>query len=329
MSSIITKISNELRDDLKLYEFELKESLKSKVSLINTVVNYALKRKGKRFRPLLSILCSRLEGKPNKKTFLSAATVEILHVATLLHDDVVDDAEIRRFWPTINKIWKNKLAILIGDYMFSKSLKNISKLDDLDSIKILSDTSDRLSEGEILQIENSINKNMSEKIYFKMISDKTASLLTSACVLGFKSTIIDVDSKQNQIQNIKNFGEYLGIAYQLKDDLFDIIGKLDNVGKTSNLDLKKNMLTLPYIYMLNKADNHEKKEIISKLKYHYRNKEIKTIKKMIINSGGIEYTKLKIEDFSSKAINELNNFKDSKYKKLLIETVKFNLNRNY
>ena len=162
-----------------------------------------------------------------------------------------------------------------------------------------------------------------------MISDKTASLLTSACVLGFKSTIIDVDSKQNQIQNIKNFGEYLGIAYQLKDDLFDIIGKLDNVGKTSNLDLKKNMLTLPYIYMLNKTDNHEKKEIISKLKYHYRNKEIKKIKKMIINSGGIEYTKLKIEDFSSKAINELNNFKDSKYKKLLIETVKFNLNRNY
>ena len=209
MSSIITKISNELRDDLKLYEFELKESLKSKVNLINTVVNYALKRKGKRFRPLLSILCSRLEGKPNKKTFLSAATVEILHVATLLHDDVVDDAEIRRFWPTINKIWKNKLAILIGDYMFSKSLKNISKLDDLDSIKILSDTSDRLSEGEILQIENSINKNMSEKIYFKMISDKTASLLTSACVLGFKSTIIDIDSKQNQIQNIQNFGEYL------------------------------------------------------------------------------------------------------------------------
>ena len=133
----------------------------------------------------------------------------------------------------------------------------------------------------------------------------------------------------DQIQNIQNFGEYLGIAYQLQDDLFDIIGRLDNVGKTSHLDLKKNMLTLPYIYMLNKADNHEKKEIISKLKYHYRKKEIKTIKKMIINSGGIEYTKLKIEDFSSKAINELNNFKDSKYKKLLIETVKFNLNRNY
>ena len=162
-----------------------------------------------------------------------------------------------------------------------------------------------------------------------MISDKTASLLRSACVLGFKSTISDIESKQNQIQNIKNFGEYLGIAYQLKDDLFDIIGKLDNVGKTSNLDLKKNMLTLPYIYMLNKVDNYKKKEIISKLKYFYRKKEIKAIKEMIINSGGIEYTKLKIEDFSNKAIDALKDFKDTKYKKLLIETVTFNLNRNH
>jgi len=329
MSSIISKISNELREDLKLYELELKESLKSKVSLINTIVNYALKRKGKRFRPLLCILCSRLDGQPNKKTFLSASTVEILHVATLLHDDVVDDAEIRRFWPTINTVWKNKLAILIGDYMFSKSLKNISNLGDIDSVKILSETSDRLSEGEILQIENAINKNMSEEIYFRMVSDKTASLLTSACVLGFRSTITNPNDKQKELQNIKNFGECLGIAYQLKDDLFDIIGKLDNVGKSSSLDLKKNMLTLPYIYMLNKADNHVKKEIISKLKYHYRNKEIKAIKKMIIDSGGIEYTKLKIEDFSNKAINELNDFNDSKYKELLTETVTFNLNRNY
>tara|TARA_B100000029_G_C17562886_1_gene954038 strand:- start:1283 stop:2269 length:987 start_codon:yes stop_codon:yes gene_type:complete len=327
--NIINKISKELSDDIKLYELELKKSIKSKVGLINTVVNYALKRKGKRFRPLLCILCSRLEGTPNDKTFLSASTVEILHVATLLHDDVVDDAEIRRFWPTINTIWKNKLAILIGDYMFSKSLKNISNLDDLDSIKILSNTSDRLSEGEILQIENAINKNMSEEIYFKMISDKTASLISSACILGFKSTISNIDSKQKEIQNIKNFGEYLGIAYQLKDDLFDVIGKLDYMGKTSNLDLKKNMLTLPYIYMLSKVDNHEKKEIISKLKYHYRKKEIKSIKRMITDSGGIEYVNLKIEHFSNKAIEELKNFKDSKYKDLLLETVNFNLKRNY
>ena len=249
MNSMIAKISNELSDDLKLYERALKESLKSKVNLINTVVNYALKRKGKRFRPLLCILCSRLDGTPNKKTFLSASTVEILHVATLLHDDVVDDAEIRRFWPTINKVWKNKLAILIGDYMFSKSLKNISKLDDIDSIKILSDTSDRLSEGEILQIENAINKSMSEEIYFKMVSDKTASLLTSACVLGFKSTITNLSNKNKELESIKNFGEYLGIAYQLKDDLFDIIGKLDNIGKTSNLDLKKKYVNSPiYLY---------------------------------------------------------------------------------
>jgi len=323
MNDIIKKISEELSSDLENYEHFLKESLYSKVNLINVVVSYTMKHKGKRFRPLLCVLSSRLNNDiPNKSTFLSASTVEILHVATLLHDDVIDDASLRRGWPSIKKIWNNKIAILVGDYMFSKSLKNISELDNLESIKLLSSISHRLSEGEILQIEKAKNKNMTEEVYFKMISDKTASLISGSCVLGYMSNNDDSRKK-----NISNFGEYLGIAYQMKDDLFDIVGKLDETGKQSNLDLKKNMLTLPYIYAIDNSSFESRNDIISKIKFWYNRKDLREIKKIIVKSGGIEYTKQMIEDFSNKAICELDVFEDSKYKDFLIDTVNFNMNR--
>ena len=323
MNNVIENISKELRDDLENYELTLKASLHSKVKLINIVVSYSIKHRGKRFRPLLCMLCSRLNNKaPDESTYLSASTVEILHVATLLHDDVIDDASLRRGWPSIKKIWNNKIAILVGDYMFSKSLKNISELNDLESIKLLSNISHRLSEGEILQIEKAKNKNMTEDVYFKMISDKTASLISGACLLGYTSR--NNDSRKN---NIRNFGEYLGIAYQMKDDLFDIIGKLDEIGKHSNLDLKKNMLTLPYIYAINNSSKGNSINIINKLKYLYKKKDLGEIKKNIIKSGGIDYTNQMIEKFSHKAIKELSVFDDSKYKDFLIDSVNFNMNR--
>ena len=324
MKKIIKHISNEISDDLKLYNQYLVESLDSKVGLINKILKYVIKTKGKQFRPILCLLSSRLNGKPNNNTFLSASTVEILHVATLLHDDVVDDSYIRRGWPTVNNIWKSKLAILIGDYMFSRSLSNISKLNNLEHIKILANISQRLSEGEILQIENSINKNMSEDIYFKMISDKTASLISAACKLGYISTIND-DKKVN----IEKFGEYLGIAYQLKDDLFDVLGKLKDTGKASSLDLKKNMLTLPYLHVLGKVPNKKRKQIISNLKYHSKKNNLKEIKNLISDYGGIEFTEKKIEEFSSKAYDNLSVFENSKYKKLLINTIEFNIDRKF
>ena len=323
MDNVIEKISKELRDDLENYELSLKSSLHSKVKLINLVVSYSIKHKGKRFRPLLCMLCSRLNNKtPNESTYLSASTVEILHVATLLHDDVIDDASLRRGWPSVKKIWNNKIAILVGDYMFSKSLKNISELNDLESVKLLSNISHRLSEGEILQIEKAKNKNMTEEVYFKMISDKTASLISGACILGYTSRNNDSRKK-----NIKNFGEYLGIAYQMKDDLFDIVGKLDDIGKHSNLDLKKNMLTLPYIYTINNSSKEDSINIIDKLKYLYNKKDVSEIKKNIIESGGIDYTNQMIQKFSHKAIKELSVFNDSKYKDFLIDAVNFNMNR--
>ena len=210
MKKIINHISSELKNDLEKYNKYIEKSLESNVNLINKVMKYVIKFKGKQFRPLLCILSARLVGKSNDMTYLSASTVEMLHVATLLHDDVVDKSYIRRGWPTINKIWGNKLSVLIGDYMFSKSLSNISSFNNFEHIKILSDISRRLSEGEILQIEHAKFKNMSEDIYFEMISDKTASLISASCKLGYLS--VANDDKKN---NIEKFGEYLGIAYQL------------------------------------------------------------------------------------------------------------------
>jgi len=324
MKKLINHISNEISDDLKEYNTYLVESIDSKVSLINKILKYVIKTKGKQFRPILCLLASRLNGKPNDNTYLSASTVEILHVATLLHDDVVDESNIRRGWPTVNSIWKSKLAILIGDYMFSRSLNNMSQLNNLEYINILADISQRLSEGEILQIENSLNKDMSEDIYFKMIADKTASLISASCKLGYITT--SHDKRKN---NIEKFGEYLGIAYQLKDDLFDVLGKLKDTGKPSQLDLKKNMLTLPYIHILTKVSNKDKKRIISNLKYYSKRNNLKEIENLISDLGGIKFTKQKIEEFSSRAYDELNHFSESKYKRLLVKTIDFNIGRKF
>ena len=322
MKKIINHIASEISEDLVLYNEYLSDSLNSKVGLINKVLKYVIKFKGKQFRPMLCILCSKLNGNSNNMTFLSASTVEMLHVATLLHDDVVDESYLRRGWPTINKIWGTKLAIFIGDYMFSKSLDNIASFNNFEHIKILSNTSKRLSEGEILQIENSKTKNMSEEIYFKMISDKTASLIGASCKLGYISVVND-----EKKDNIEKFGEYLGIAYQLKDDLFDVLGKLKDTGKPAMLDLKRNMLTLPYIYVLNNMKN--KKIILSKIKYYTKRNDFKNLKNIIYDNGGVEYTNKMIEKYSKKAYNQLEYFDDSKYKKLLIDAIDFNRGRKF
>ena len=322
MKKIINHIASEISDDLVLYNKYLYDSLNSKVGLINKVLKYVIKFKGKQFRPMLCILCSKLKGNSNDMTFLSASTVEMLHVATLLHDDVVDESYLRRGWPTINKIWGNKLAILIGDYMFSKSLDNIASFNNFEHIKILSNTSKRLSEGEILQIENSKTKNMSEEIYFKMISDKTASLIGASCKLGYISVMND-----EKKDNVEKFGEYLGIAYQLKDDLFDVLGKLKDTGKPAMLDLKRNMLTLPYIYILNNMKN--KNIILSKIKYYTKRNDFRNLKNIIYDNGGIEYTNKMIEEYSKKAYNQLEYFDDSKYKQLLIDAIDFNRGRKF
>ena len=324
MKNIIKSISSPINMELREFNVFFKDSLNSKVSVINTVINYIIKNKGKQFRPILCLLCSRLNnGEPNKITYLSASTVEILHVATLLHDDVVDDAVLRRGWPSINRIWKNKLSILVGDFMFSRALINITKHNKMESINILGEISERLSEGEILQMEKAISKNMDEKTYFKMIADKTASLISASCFLGFASTNSDDELKKS----IKKFGEYLGIAFQLKDDLMDILGSIDETGKKASLDLKRNMLTLPYLYILSKIGKKERNNLISKLKYCIKKEDLVNLKKIINDYGGIEYTELKIHEYSELALRELSKFEDSIYKEALKNAVNYNKER--
>ena len=326
MKKIVQDMIYPISQDFRDFNIFLEKNLHSKISIINTITKYLIKNKGKQFRSILCLLCSKLTGeKINERSFLSASTVEVLHVATLLHDDVVDDSDIRRGWPTVNKIWKNKLSILVGDYLFSKSLTNIAKFKDLNCVNILSDISERLSEGEIMQIDKAINKNMNEEEYFKMISDKTASLISGSCYLGLYSTNQD----KELCSTIKDFGEHLGIAYQMKDDLFDIIGNINNTGKKSNLDLKKNMLTLPYIYALSSLDSIEKRQFLIKIKKHASQSDIDNIKKIIIDSGGIEYTENKIIEISDKAKKTLDKFPESNYKEALTLAVDFNINRTH
>ncbi len=326
MNNFIKNISKSIDSELNKFNLFFNQNLESNVKIINYVISYITKMKGKQLRPILCILSSKINGSnSNDRTYLSSSIVEILHVATLLHDDVVDEADIRRGWPSINKIWKNKLSILVGDYMFSVALISTAKLNDLKSIDILSNLSKRLSEGEILQIEKSFKKDMDEDTYFKMIGDKTASLISASCYLGFLST----SNNEEGAIKMKKFGEYLGIAYQLKDDLFDVCGNILDTGKPSMLDIKKNMLTLPYIKMLSNLDDEIKLSLVRKLKSYYLKRNLTKLKQYIVDSGAIDYTKNKIEEYSNLAIRELEDFDDSIYKKTLIDIVNFNKERKY
>ena len=323
LNKTITGISDLIKDDFNLFEETYKKTLNSNVGLINKAINYISKKKGKQLRPILTLLCARISGQPTQNTYYASALVEILHVATLIHDDVVDEADIRRKWPSINRIWKNKIAILVGDFMFSKALSNMIHLRNFDALELLSSTAERLSQGEILQIEKAIKKEMSEETYYQMIGDKTASLFSSACKLG----AISVDATKEQQKALFQFGECLGIAFQIKDDLFDVIGKLDKVGKPIGFDVKKNMLTLPFIHLINVTD--KKNKLIRNIGYHTKKNELTEIRTIITNSGSLDYANQQLEKFTEKAIRELDIFPESVEKSALVEILNFNLDRKY
>ena len=323
LSNTINDISKLLGDDFIKFEENFDKTLESKVKLINKVIKYITKKKGKQLRPTLTLLCAKISGKINQNTFYAASLVEILHVATLIHDDVVDEANLRRGWPSVNRIWKNKTSILVGDYMFSKALTSMIFLRNFDALDLLSTTAKRLSEGEILQIEKAIKKNMDEETYFDMIKDKTASLFSSACKLGG----ISVNADKKELDALYKFGEYLGISFQIKDDLFDVIGKIDEVGKPVGFDVKKNMLTLPFIHLL--KNSNKKHQIINKIRYHAKRSEIKEIRSMIENSGSLDYTKSILKNYTDLAKEQLNIFPESKEKQALMKILNFNLVRKY
>ncbi len=324
MKIFLDKISVPIKSNLDEFDKHFDSSLESEVKTINTIVKYLVRKKGKRLRPRLSLLSAKICGDVNIKTYKVASLLEILHVATLVHDDVVDESDLRRGWPSVGRIWKNKLSILVGDYLFSKALTNMAEIESMESVKILANLASRLSQGEILQIEKALSKNMTEDVYFKMISDKTASLFSASCKLG----AITATNNLDKIKSLQNFGECLGLGFQIKDDLFDLVGNIGNTGKPSGYDLKRNLLTLPLIYILNNKSSISKKTFKLKLKFLLRNNKFTEIKNLIINEGGIEYAENKLLDISRKARFELETFEESDIKDAMIEILEFNLIRN-
>jgi octaprenyl-diphosphate synthase len=320
MDFINAVIGNELR----VFEKKFGEAVKSETLLLDTIMKYIIKRKGKQLRPMFVLLSARLNGEVNESTYRAAALVELLHTATLVHDDVVDESLERRGFFSINAIWKNKIAVLVGDYLLSKGLLLSTTNNDFEHLRILSDAVRQMSEGELLQIEKSRKLNLKEDIYFEIIRNKTASLLSSACAVGAYSTCKD----QAVTEKMKLFGEKAGIAFQIKDDLFDY--GTANVGKPTGNDIKEKKLTLPLIYTLNKVAPAERRALIYIIKNENRVPEkVKYVIDKVTEAGGISYAEQKMNQYRDEALALLYEFPDGEVRNALERLVRYTTDRKY
>ena len=310
--------------ELATFEEKFADSVKSQTPLLDRIMKYIIKRKGKQLRPMFVFLSAKLHGDVNESTYRAAALVELLHTATLVHDDVVDESLERRGFFSINALWKNKIAVLVGDYLLSKGLLLSTGAGDFRHLDILSDAVKQMSEGELLQIEKARNLNLNEDIYFEIIRSKTASLLSSACAVGAWSTSKD----EALTARMKLFGEKTGIAFQIKDDLFDYGN--EDVGKPTGNDLKEKKLTLPLIFTLNNISKSEKRKIIYIIKN--QNKEpdkIKYVLQKVADAGGISYANKKMIQYRDEALEILSEYPDSEIRKGLEELVRYTTDRKY
>lgn len=313
-----------VKDELQAFEEKFRQAVKSRVSLLDRIMQYIIKRKGKQVRPMFVFLSAKLFGPITESTHRAAALVELLHTATLVHDDVVDEAMERRGFFSINALWKNKIAVLVGDYLLSKGLLLSLKNDDFTTLKILSEAVEKMSEGELLQIEKTRKLNLSEEVYFEIIKNKTASLLSSACAAGTWSTTMDAE----KTEQMKLFGEKAGIAFQIKDDLFDY-GSV-SIGKPTGNDIKEKKLTLPLIYTLNNADAAKKKELIYLLKNENRQKKnVQYIIDEVIKAGGISYAEQTMNQYRDEAISVLHQFPQNEIRDGLEALVRYTTDRKY
>lgn len=317
-------VKNIIGDELAIFEKKFAAAVKSDAYLLDKIMRYVIKRKGKQLRPMFVFLSAKLNGPINESTYRAAALVELLHTATLVHDDVVDESLERRGFFSINAVWKNKIAVLVGDYLLSKGLLLATGNNDFKHLHILSDAVKQMSEGELLQIEKARKLNLKEDIYFEIIRNKTASLLSSACAAGAWSTSND----ETVTEKMKLFGEKVGMAFQIKDDLFDY-GKED-VGKPTGNDIKEKKLTLPLIYTLNNTDKATKREIIFIVKNENKNKEkVKWVVDAVVQAGGIQYATEKMNQYRNDALTILHSFPESEVRKALEQLVNFTADRKY
>ena len=322
---ILKHITEPIFDDIKLFEKEFRNALHSEVRLINLVGKYIIRHKGKHIRPVLTLLASRVCGQPTLNSYRAAALIELMHIATLIHDDVVDEAEKRRGFPSINNLWKNKIAVLMGDFIFSKTLINMVSLKDFSTLKLIADTAEKLAAGEILQIEKALTRSMTEEVYYEMINKKTASLISTSCELGAITSTGEARDRKAMIM----YGTKLGMAFQIKDDLFDLLGSEKQTGKNIGADVKRNMMTLPLIYTYERTTKteHRKLKKIMNLKNKSRS-DLNDLNQIVLKSGGFNYAEQKINDFNDQAIEAISIYPDSSYKQSMVDLISFNAKRN-
>lgn len=322
MNQTLKGIKSPIELEMKHFNRVFQESMQTKVPLLNKITYFLVKRKGKQMRPMFVLLSAKMLGEITAKTYTAASLIELMHTATLVHDDVVDDAHKRRGFFSINALWKNKVAVLVGDYLLSRSLLLAVETEEFDQLKNLSATVKAMSEGELLQIEKARKLDITEEVYFEVIKAKTASLIKSACRAGAMS----VTSDQAKIDLLGEIGEKIGIAFQIKDDLFDY-GDAD-IGKPRGIDIKEQKMTLPLIYTLQHVDKKTKRSIIRGIKS--KNEDQKTVQEIISfvhQNGGIDYANKKMRLFRDEALKLLEQIPDSEAKRSFIDLIHFTIER--
>lgn len=322
---IVELIKKPIYEEMELFEKKFKNSMSSQVPLLNRITHFIVNRKGKQMRPMFVFLVAKMlgNGKINERTYRGAAVIELIHTATLVHDDVVDESNKRRGFFSINALWKNKIAVLVGDYLLSKGLLLSIENEDFDLLKIISIAVREMSQGELLQIEKSRNLDISEEIYYKIIRKKTATLLAACCAMGAKS----INAENENVAKMHEFGELLGMAFQIKDDLFDYSDQ--KIGKPTGIDIKEQKMTLPLIHALNVMERSEKKWLINTVKNHNKDKKrVRQAIKKIKEIGGLQFANEKMEYFRSRAIELLKTFPKNTYRDSLELMVNYVIERS-
>jgi octaprenyl-diphosphate synthase len=306
MTATVKAIKAPIVTEMENFEQKFKSSMKSKAPLLDRITHYIVKRKGKQMRPMFVFLCAKMCGEVTEQSYTGASLIELLHTATLVHDDVVDDAHLRRGFFSVNALWKNKIAVLVGDYLFSKGLLLSVEQNQFELLKIVSNAVKEMSEGELLQIEKTRKLNLDEDVYFDIIRQKTASLIAACCAVGAAS----VDSSAETIEKMRIFGEYVGMAFQIKDDLFDFGGGVA-IGKPTGIDIKEKKITLPLIYTIAHSKPKQRRALIKLIKKHYDKPErVKEVVAAVVAGDGLEYAKQKMFEYKNLALKILEEFEE-------------------
>jgi octaprenyl-diphosphate synthase len=319
----VNEIKAPIAAEMQEFELKFKSSMNSSVPLLNKITHYIVKRKGKQMRPMFVFLSAKICGEMNESSYRAAALIELLHTATLVHDDVVDDSNERRGFFSVNALWKNKIAVLVGDFLLSKGLLLSIDNNDFHLLSLVSNAVREMSEGELLQIEKARRLDIDEAVYFDIIQKKTASLIAACCGCGAASVTTD----KEVIGKMQAFGEAVGIAFQIKDDLFDY-GDGTNIGKPTGIDIKEKKMTLPLIYALNNASYWDRRKVINIVKNNNNDpKKVAEVIDFVIKSGGIQYAEKRMNEYKSKALELLSSFADSASKASLEGLVRYTTER--